>query len=80
MMQYNFDATKGSIYVKCMEGAKTNMCYNVVDRHVGERNLGDKVAFYWYAPIFEIFICVDSPYCCFYVKLCLMYLLCQRNK
>uniref|UniRef100_A0A672IYS1 Acetyl-coenzyme A synthetase n=1 Tax=Salarias fasciatus TaxID=181472 RepID=A0A672IYS1_SALFA len=47
MLQYNFDVTKGSIYVKCMEGAKTNMCYNVLDRHVREGNLGDKVAYYW---------------------------------
>lgn len=49
MLQYNFDVTKGSIYVKCMEGAKTNMCYNVLDRHVKEGNLGEKVAYYWYA-------------------------------
>lgn len=47
MLQYNFDVTKGSIYVKCMEGAKTNMCYNVLDRHVREGSLGEKVAFYW---------------------------------
>ncbi|XP_041804866.1 acyl-CoA synthetase short chain family member 2 like [Chelmon rostratus] len=47
MMQYNFDVTKGNIYVKCMEGAKTNMCYNVLDRLVKERNLGEKVAYYW---------------------------------
>lgn len=47
MMQYNFDVTKGSIYIKCMEGAKTNMCYNVLDRIVRERNLGEKVAYYW---------------------------------
>lgn len=47
VMQYNFDSTKGSIYVKCMEGAKTNICFNIVDRLVSERNLGDKVAFYW---------------------------------
>lgn len=47
MMQYNFDVTKGNIYVKCMEGAKTNMCYNVLDRLVRERNLGEKVAYYW---------------------------------
>uniref|UniRef100_A0A671VMP0 Acetyl-coenzyme A synthetase n=1 Tax=Sparus aurata TaxID=8175 RepID=A0A671VMP0_SPAAU len=39
MMQYNFDVTKGNIYVKCMEGAKTNMCYNVLDRLVKERSL-----------------------------------------
>ncbi|XP_035527295.1 acyl-CoA synthetase short chain family member 2 like [Morone saxatilis] len=47
MMQYNFDMTKGNVYVKCMEGAKTNMCYNVLDRLVKERNLGEKVAYYW---------------------------------
>ncbi|KAM7379640.1 hypothetical protein PAMP_005182 [Pampus punctatissimus] len=47
MLQYNFDVTKGNIYVKCMEGAKTNICYNILDRHVRERNLGEKVAYYW---------------------------------
>uniref|UniRef100_A0A665XAY2 Acetyl-coenzyme A synthetase n=1 Tax=Echeneis naucrates TaxID=173247 RepID=A0A665XAY2_ECHNA len=47
MLQYNFDVTKGNIYVKCMEGAKTNICYNVLDRHVRESNLGQKVAYYW---------------------------------
>uniref|UniRef100_A0A3Q2FFU8 Propionate--CoA ligase n=1 Tax=Cyprinodon variegatus TaxID=28743 RepID=A0A3Q2FFU8_CYPVA len=47
MLQYNFDVTKGNIFVKCMEGAKTNMCYNVLDRHVKEGNLGEKVAYYW---------------------------------
>uniref|UniRef100_A0A665XB02 acetate--CoA ligase n=1 Tax=Echeneis naucrates TaxID=173247 RepID=A0A665XB02_ECHNA len=30
-----------------MEGAKTNICYNVLDRHVRESNLGQKVAYYW---------------------------------
>ncbi|XP_078120465.1 acyl-CoA synthetase short chain family member 2 like [Sander vitreus] len=47
MLQYNFDVTIGNIYVKCMEGAKTNMCYNVLDRLLRERNLGEKVAYYW---------------------------------
>lgn len=47
ILQYNFDVTKGNIYIRCMEGAKTNMCYNVLDRLVRERNLGEKVAFYW---------------------------------
>ncbi|XP_047224176.1 acyl-CoA synthetase short chain family member 2 like [Girardinichthys multiradiatus] len=47
MLQYNFDVTKGNIFVKCMEGAKTNICYNVLDRHVREGNLGEKVAYYW---------------------------------
>lgn len=47
MMQYNFDVTQGNIYVKFMDEAKTNMCYNVVDRLVKEKNLGDKVAYFW---------------------------------
>lgn len=47
MMQYNFDVTQGNIYVKFMEGAKTNMCYNVVDRLIQEKNLGNKVAYFW---------------------------------
>uniref|UniRef100_A0A8C7VBN6 Propionate--CoA ligase n=1 Tax=Oncorhynchus mykiss TaxID=8022 RepID=A0A8C7VBN6_ONCMY len=46
-LDYNFDVTKGEIYIKCMEGATTNICYNVLDRNVHERKLGDKVAFYW---------------------------------
>lgn len=46
-MDYNFDVTKGEIFVKCMSGASTNICYNLLDRNVYEKNLGDKVAFYW---------------------------------
>ncbi|XP_030624551.1 acetyl-coenzyme A synthetase, cytoplasmic isoform X2 [Chanos chanos] len=46
-LDYNFDVTKGKIYVKCMEGATTNICYNLLDRNVHEKKLGDKVAFYW---------------------------------
>ncbi|CAF96173.1 unnamed protein product [Tetraodon nigroviridis] len=30
-----------------MDGASTNICYNVLDRNVHEKKLGDKVAFYW---------------------------------
>ncbi|XP_076597560.1 acetyl-coenzyme A synthetase, cytoplasmic isoform X3 [Chaetodon auriga] len=44
---YNFDVTKGEIFIKCMEAASTNICYNVLDRNVHERKLADKVAFYW---------------------------------
>uniref|UniRef100_A0A8D0CND5 Acetyl-coenzyme A synthetase n=1 Tax=Scleropages formosus TaxID=113540 RepID=A0A8D0CND5_SCLFO len=47
ILQYNFDITKGSIYVSFMEGAKTNVCYNVLDRNILDKNLGEKVAFYW---------------------------------
>lgn len=47
MLQYNFDMTKGPVYIKFMEGAKTNMCYNVLDCNLRDRNLGEKVAYYW---------------------------------
>ncbi|CAL8266435.1 unnamed protein product [Merluccius merluccius] len=46
-MDYNFDVTKGEIFIKCMEGASTNICYNVLDHNVHQRKLGNKVAFYW---------------------------------
>ncbi|MBN3325125.1 ACSA protein, partial [Atractosteus spatula] len=46
-LDYNFDVTKGSIYTKCMEGATTNICYNLLDRNVNEKKLGDKIAFFW---------------------------------
>ncbi|TSS48083.1 Acetyl-coenzyme A synthetase, cytoplasmic [Bagarius yarrelli] len=46
-LDYNFDVTQGEIYIKCMEGATTNICYNVLDHNVYERKLADKVAFYW---------------------------------
>ena len=45
-LDFNFDVREGPIYIKWMEGAKTNLCYNAVDRHV-INGLGDKVAFYW---------------------------------
>lgn len=47
MLQYNFDMTMDQVYIKFMEGAKTNICYNVLDLNVLDRSLGDKVAFYW---------------------------------
>ncbi|XP_041953972.1 acetyl-coenzyme A synthetase, cytoplasmic isoform X1 [Alosa sapidissima] len=46
-LDYNFDVTKGEIFIKCMEGATTNICYNLLDRNVHEKKLGDKIAFYW---------------------------------
>lgn len=45
-LSYNFDIGKGPISVKWMEGAVTNISYNVLDRHI-EAGLGDKVAYYW---------------------------------
>ncbi|XP_029012250.1 acetyl-coenzyme A synthetase, cytoplasmic isoform X2 [Betta splendens] len=46
-LDYNFDVTKGEVFVKCMEGASTNICYNLLDYNIRERNLGNNVAFYW---------------------------------
>jgi len=45
-LSYNFDARKGAISIKWMEGAITNVCYNMLDRNVNN-GLGDRVAFYW---------------------------------
>ena len=44
-MEYNFDVRKGDIFIKFMEGGKTNICYNVLDRIAQETP--EKVAFYW---------------------------------
>ncbi|XP_053553108.1 acetyl-coenzyme A synthetase, cytoplasmic isoform X2 [Bombina bombina] len=46
-LRYNFDVTKGKVFVEWMKGAVTNICYNVLDRNVYDKKLGDKVAFYW---------------------------------
>ena len=43
---YNFDASKGPIFIKWMEDAVTNISYNLLDRNV-EKGFGEKVAFYW---------------------------------
>ncbi len=44
-LEYNFDCTKGPVSIKWMQGAKTNLSYNCLDRHL-EKN-GSRVAFYW---------------------------------
>nr|XP_025037230.1 acetyl-coenzyme A synthetase, cytoplasmic [Pelodiscus sinensis] len=46
-LKYNFDVTKGPIFIEWMKGATTNICYNLLDRNVNEKKLGDKIAFYW---------------------------------
>ncbi|XP_068005880.1 acetyl-coenzyme A synthetase, cytoplasmic isoform X3 [Melanerpes formicivorus] len=46
-LKYNFDVTKGKIFIEWMKGATTNICYNLLDRNVNEKQLGDKIAFYW---------------------------------
>ncbi|XP_053393969.1 acetyl-coenzyme A synthetase, cytoplasmic-like [Mercenaria mercenaria] len=44
-LDFNFDVRNGPIYIKWMQGAKTNLCYNAVDRHIDKD--GDRLAFYW---------------------------------
>lgn len=46
-LSYNFDISKGPISIKWMEGASTNICYNLLDRNI-KNGHGDKIAFYWY--------------------------------
>ncbi|XP_055380695.1 acetyl-coenzyme A synthetase [Condylostylus longicornis] len=45
-LSYNFDISKGPIHIKWMEGASTNLCYNLLDRNV-KNGHADKIAFYW---------------------------------
>lgn len=45
-LQYNFDSSNGPIYTKWMEGASTNICYNLLDRNV-KNGHADTIAFYW---------------------------------
>ncbi|XP_078071850.1 acyl-CoA synthetase short chain family member 2 like [Mustelus asterias] len=47
ILDYNFDVTKGNVYVKFMEGATTNICYNLLDRNIQENGQGEKIAYYW---------------------------------
>eukprot|EP01137_Pigoraptor_chileana_P016381 Opistho-2@5824 len=45
---HSYDMTDGKqVYVRWFEGGKTNICYNVLDRNVNERGLGDNIAFHW---------------------------------
>ena len=53
LLSYNFDTTQGPVFIRWMDGAVTNMCYNVVDRVIN-KGLGDRVAYYWYV-IFTIY-------------------------
>ena len=45
-LNYNFDLNKGAIFIKWMEGATTNICYNLVDKPIQD-GYGDKIAYYW---------------------------------
>ncbi|XP_035741191.1 acetyl-coenzyme A synthetase-like [Vespa mandarinia] len=43
---YNFDMSKGEIFIKWMEGAKTNISFNLLDKNVNDGK-GDEIAFHW---------------------------------
>jgi acetyl-CoA synthetase len=46
-VKYNFNVKNGPIDIKWMEGSKTNVCYNMLDRNVKDKGLKDTVAFFW---------------------------------
>ncbi|XP_021957486.1 acetyl-coenzyme A synthetase isoform X3 [Folsomia candida] len=46
-LKCNFNIKNGPINIKWMEGSKTNICYNVLDRNVKDKGLKDTVAFFW---------------------------------
>ena len=45
-LTYNFNINEGPISIKWMQGASTNISYNLLDRNV-KNGHGDTVAFYW---------------------------------
>lgn len=49
--EHNFNVKEGPIFTKFMDGATTNICYNVLDHNIKTRNLGDTVAYYWFVVI-----------------------------
>ena len=46
-LEYNFDPTKAPVSIKWMQGAKTNLSYNMLDRNIKDKGLGDTIAFFW---------------------------------
>lgn len=45
-LNFNFNPT-ATIFIEWMKGAKTNMCYNAVDRIIDSQGSGDKIAYIW---------------------------------
>ncbi|EEC04303.1 acyl-CoA synthetase, putative, partial [Ixodes scapularis] len=45
-VDYNIDVRKGPVYIRWLEGAKTNISFNLLDRNV-ERGLGSTAAYHW---------------------------------
>ena len=46
IFSYNYHASKGPVDIKWFPGAKTNVSYNALDRHINEGR-GDQVAIIW---------------------------------
>lgn len=44
-LNYNFNVNDGPIKIEWMKGAKLNICYNTLDKHLEKR--ADQVAFHW---------------------------------
>ena len=45
MRSYNYNMDNGPVFIKWFEGAKTNITYNCIDRHLADR--GDQIAIIW---------------------------------
>lgn len=45
-LEWNFDNKKGPVYAKFMDGSKTNISYNCLERNI-KRGYGNKVAYLW---------------------------------
>lgn len=45
-LEWNFDHRKGNVFVRFMEGAKTNLAFNCLERNV-QAGLGNRIAYRW---------------------------------
>lgn len=45
--RFNFDIRKGPVFTKWLDGATTNISFNLLDRNIQNGN-GKKIAFYWW--------------------------------
>ncbi|VDM79196.1 unnamed protein product, partial [Strongylus vulgaris] len=45
-LEWNFDARKGDVFCRFMDGSKTNISYNCLERNI-KRGYGNKVAYIW---------------------------------
>lgn len=50
-MRFNFDRRKGQVFTTFYDGARTNICYNALDRHI-EQGRGGQPCFLW-----EVIVC-----------------------